>query len=306
MSPKPSQAPASSVLAALQEQDSALAAGARVSAAIPCYNGARWIRDVVAALRQQTHVPDELLVIDDGSTDGSGALAADAGARVVTHAVNRGLSAARNTALAVAGGDILVFVDSDAYADRGMLEALLAQFTARDIAGVGGGGVEAHQVTRADAWRARHARQWHGARRLEDAPYLHGLCAAYRRRALFAVGGFDTRLRTNAEDVEMGLRLRRAGYRLVYTPDAVVYHQRADTLSTLAKMIDRWYYWAARVRRSGQDRPWRLFAGVVRSAVVHPVQDVREMRPDLAGISLLMAGVKARAIVRGLTTAERS
>ncbi len=276
-----------------------------MSAAVPCYNGARWIREVVATLQRQTRPPDELLVIDDGSTDGSGALAAQAGARVIPHAVNRGLSAARNTALVAACGDILVFVDSDAYADAHMLEALLAEFDAPEIAGVGGVGVEAHQVTRADAWRARHARQWHGPRRQANAPYLHGLCAAYRRRALFAVGGFDTRLRTNAEDVEMGLRLRRAGYRLVYTPDAVVYHQRADTLSSLAKMIDRWYYWAARVRRARHDAPWRLFAGVARSAALHAAQDMREMRPDLAGISVMMAGVKARAIVRGLTTTER-
>ena len=245
-------------------------------------------------------------MIDDGSTDGSGALATAGGARVIRHSVNRGLSAARNTALAAAGGEILVFVDSDAYADPRMLEALLAGFATPEVAGVGGGGVEAHRVTRADAWRARHARQWHGPNPQQNAPYLHGLCAAYRRRALFTVGGFDTTLRTNAEDVEMGLRLRRAGYRLVYTPDAIVYHQRADTLATLAKMIDRWYYWAARVRRARHDRPWRLFAGVVRSAAVHPAQDMREMRPDLACISLMMAGVKARAIVRGLTTTERA
>ncbi|MFN8472911.1 MAG: glycosyltransferase [Anaerolineae bacterium] len=275
-----------------------------ISAAIPCYNGARWIGETVAALQRQTRLPDELLVIDDGSTDGSGTLAVQAGARVIAHAVNRGLSVARNTALAAASGDILVFVDSDAYADPGMIQALLAGFTAPDIAGVGGGGVEAHQVTRADAWRARHARQWHGRRAVPNAPYLHGLCAAYRRRALFTVGGFDTALRTNAEDVEMGTRLRRAGFRLVYTPDAVVYHQRADTLATLAKMIDRWYYWAARVRRARRDRPLRLFAGVVRSAAVQPAQDLCEMRPDLAGISLMMAGVKARAIVRGLNDAE--
>ncbi|MFN8484078.1 MAG: glycosyltransferase [Anaerolineae bacterium] len=275
-----------------------------ISVAVPCYNGARWIAETVAALGRQTRPPDELLVIDDGSTDDSGALAARAGARVIPHAVNRGLAAARNTALAAARGEILVFVDSDAYADARMIEALLAPFTAPDIAGVGGGGIEAHQVTRADAWRARHARQWHGPQQVADAPYLHGLCAAYRRRALFAVGGFDTTLRTNAEDVEMGTRLRQAGYRLVYTPAAVVYHQRADTLPSLAKMIDRWYYWAARVRKARRDRPLRLFAGVVRSATVQPAQDLGEMRPDLAGISLMMAGVKARAIVRGLRSAE--
>src|SRR5690348_2444557 len=86
----------------------------RVTASVPCYNGARWVAQTVAALREQTQPPDEILVIDDGSTDGSAALAALAGARVITHATNQGLAAGRNTALTEATGDVLVFVDVDA------------------------------------------------------------------------------------------------------------------------------------------------------------------------------------------------
>ena len=273
----------------------------RVTAAVPCYNGAGWVARTVDSLRRQTRPPDELLVIDDGSTDGSPALAQAAGARVIRHAGNRGLAAARNTALAAASGAILVFIDVDAWADPGLIETLLHGFAAPDVAGVGGQGIEAHRVTRADDWRARHGQQWHGSRPSAAAPFLYGLCAAYRRDALYAVGGFDTTLRTNAEDVEIGLRLRRAGWRLVYTPDARVYHQRADTLPSLVKMVDRWYYWAAQVRRGRGDQPWRLLGGVARSGVLHPAQDLAGGRLDLAAISLLMAGVKLRAIARGAT-----
>ncbi len=277
----------------------AATASLRVTAAVPCYNGGRWVADCVAALRGQTRPADELLVIDDGSTDGSAALAERAGARVIRHPVNQGLAAGRNTALDHTAGDILVFVDVDGLAEPRLIETLLGGFSGPEVGGVGGQGVEAHRETRADEWRARHARQWFGPRPRPAVPYLPGLCSAYRCDALRAVGGFNTGLRTNAEDVDMGLRLRRAGYRLVYLPSAVVYHQRADTLPSLVKTMDRWYYWAARVRHTQHDQPWRLFGGVARSLVAHPLQDLLSGRPDLAAIDLLMAGVKARAIVRG-------
>ena len=274
-------------------------AAVRVTAAVPCYNGGRWVADCVASLRGQTRPPDELLVIDDGSTDDSAAQAERAGAHVVRHGVNRGLAVGRNTALDHATGDILVFVDVDATAEPTLIETLLVGFSGPEVGGVGGQGIEAHLQTRADDWRARHARQWFGPQPLAHAPYLSGLCSAYRCDALRAVGGFNTGLRTNAEDVDIGLRLRRAGYRLVYLPTARVYHQRADTLPSLVKTMDRWYYWAARVRHAQGDQPWRLFGGVARSLVWHPTQDLLSGRPDLAAIDLLMAGVKARAIVRG-------
>ena len=274
-------------------------AAVRVTAAVPCYNGGRWVAECVASLRAQTRPPDELLVIDDGSTDDSAGQAERAGARVIRHGVNQGLAVGRNTALAQAAGDILVFVDVDATAAPDLIQTLLAGFTGPDVGGVGGQGIEAHLATRADEWRARHARQWFGPRPLAQAPYLSGLCSAYRCDALRTVGGFNTALRTNAEDVDMGLRLRRVGYRLVYLPTARVYHQRADTLASLVRTMDRWYYWAARVRRAQADRPWRLLGGVARSLVWHPAQDLLSGRPDLAAIDLLMAGVKLRAIVRG-------
>ena len=78
----------------------------RVTAAVPCYNGERFIAHTLASLLDQTREADEIIVVDDGSTDGSAVVVAGMGSSVwlVRHEVNEGLAAARNTAIQHANG----------------------------------------------------------------------------------------------------------------------------------------------------------------------------------------------------------
>jgi len=87
---------------------------------------------------------------------------------------------------------------------------------------------------------------------------------SYRRQALIDIGGFDTNLKTNAEDMDMGYRLSDAGNRLVYTPEAIVYHQRKDNLQSLRRLMYNWYYWAFIVKHKNQRNPWSLALGTMR------------------------------------------
>jgi cellulose synthase/poly-beta-1,6-N-acetylglucosamine synthase-like glycosyltransferase len=176
-----------------------------------------------------------------------------------------GLAAARNTALRHTDADVLVFVDADAYADADMLAALLPEFARHeDVVGVGGQGVEAVQETIYDRWRALHASQGYGPRRRERCDHLFGLCMAYRRAPLLAMRGFNVLFRSNAEDVDVGLRLNAAGYRLVYTPRARVSHQRRDDHASLRRAMYQWYYWAFLAKRMNGRWPWSLAAGTLR------------------------------------------
>jgi glycosyltransferase involved in cell wall biosynthesis len=236
----------------------------RVVVVVPCYNGGQYVGRCIEAILAQSCQADEVLVIDDGSTDDSARIAAHYPVRLIRHSANAGLSAARNTALRATEADILAYVDVDAYADAGMLAALLPHFTAPEVGGVGGQGIEAIQKTLYDVWRGLHARQSHGSSPRERCEHLFGLCMAYRRAALLQVNGFDERLRTNAEDVDIGYRLNDAGYRLAYTPQAQVYHQRQDTQASLRRMIHSWYYWAFIVKRQNRRRPETLVYGTLR------------------------------------------
>jgi len=83
-----------------------------VSVAIPCFNQARFLNDAIASVRRQRYAPVEVVVIDDGSTDETGQIAAAAGVQLYPQR-NAGLSAARNAGLERARGEFIVFLDAD-------------------------------------------------------------------------------------------------------------------------------------------------------------------------------------------------
>ena len=274
----------------------------RVSVVVPCYNGAALIGRTIESLLSQTCPADEVLVVDDGSIDNSAAAIRAYPVTLLQHEYNRGLAAARNTALKAATGEVVVYVDADAPAAPDLLELLLAGYLPPDprLAGVGGQGLEANIQTVADRWRRAHASQGHGPR-ARNVPYLFGLCMSYSVAVLRQVGGFDEAYHTNAEDMDLGLRLTRAGYRLRYLPTARVYHQRRDDVASLQRAIAAWYGAAYRARRRNHAHPWTLFAGTLRRTVADPLFDLFVGHDaGLARLSLAMSRVKLRALWRAV------
>ncbi|MCS6952052.1 MAG: glycosyltransferase family 2 protein [Bryobacteraceae bacterium] len=212
-----------------------------VTAIIPNWNGRVLLARLLASLGRQRVPFAEILVVDNGSEDGSEAEAAARGARVLrmganagfSRAVNRGVEAASSRWVAVLNNDVVLAED---WLER-MLEAardpdvwfltgkLLAERERRVVDGTFDvlcrGGC---------AWRMGHHRpdgaDWSHPQRIAFAP----LTAALLRRELFArVGGLDETFETFMEDVEFGLRCALAGYPGLYVPAAVAHHAGGAT-----------------------------------------------------------------------------
>src|SRR5206468_5876731 len=109
----------------------------RISVVVCTYNGARTIRDCLDGLQRLAYPDYEVIVVDDGSTDGTGAIAAQYDVRLIQTA-NRGLANARNTGLKAATGQIVAYLDDDASPDPHWLSYLAARFVSTSHAGVGG------------------------------------------------------------------------------------------------------------------------------------------------------------------------
>jgi len=92
---------------------------------------------------------------------------------------------------------------------------------------------------------------------------LPGLCCSYRKAVLVKVGGFDEEYRTNGEDVDIGIRLTKAGFRLIYLPDVGVFHRRTDTIKSLISLVYRHSYWQSRaLRGNGIDPSFQIRAAI--------------------------------------------
>lgn len=211
---------------------------------IPCYNAECYIEASLRALLDQTRPPDELLVIDDGSSDNSVELASRFPVRVIRHEKNKGLAAARNTAFAHATHPLVGAIDADVLPDPTWLEQLLEHFADPRVAGTGGRLLEAHHSSPADAWRATQLTQDLGLESF-DIEYpshkrLGGFGTIFRKEAVLSVGGYDENYRTNYEDVDMCARLLAAGHKLVFESRAVAYHQRRDTIRSVIRTS--WYW----------------------------------------------------------------
>ena len=210
-----------------------------VSVILPTLNAAGEIAALLAALMGQTQPPDEILVVDSGSTDGTAELARAHGARVMSIPRDRfDHGGTRDAALRQTTGEFVLFLTQDALpANERYIEQLLFPFADERIAAASG-----RQLPRPDArpyvqavqlYRyPAQSRTW-GSEDREAlgirAYHLSDVCSAYRRSAYEAVGGFPHPLPTN-EDMLIAAAFLDAGYRLAYCADAAVVHSHDLTL----------------------------------------------------------------------------
>jgi GT2 family glycosyltransferase len=202
----------------------------RISVVVCVYDGERTIGDCLTGLEQLNYPDYEVIVVDDGSTDASAKLAAHFDVRLLS-TQNRGLSRARNTGIQAATGEIVAFIDSDARPDQDWLTHLALSFDLSEFVGMGGpniappgGGRVASCVARAPGGPV------HVLGTDVDAEHVPGCNMAFRRWALEEIGGFDPRFRTAGDDVDLCWRIQEAGWRIGFSPAAVVLHHPRDTI----------------------------------------------------------------------------
>lgn len=206
----------------------------RVSVVCCSYNGHRTIRDTLAGLRALRYPDYEVIVVDDGST-------ADEVARIVceypeAHLIrteNRGLSAARNTGMQAATGEIVAYIDDDAFPDPHWLHYIGAAFRKTDFVGVGGPNIPlADDGPIADCVAHAPGGPVHVLLSDTEAEHIPGCNMAFRKSALEAIGGFDPQFRAAGDDVDLCWRLQERGGKLGFSPAALVWHHRRNSVKT--------------------------------------------------------------------------
>ena len=202
----------------------------RITVAVCTYNGSRWLRECLEGIRRLDYPNYETIVVDDGSTDPSAAIAEEYDVRVI-RTENRGLASARNTALDEADGEIIAYIDDDATPDPHWLRYLAAAFEEPAFAAVGGPNIPPEdEGLIAQCVAHSPGGPQHVMLSDTEAEHIPGCNMAFRREALLAVGGFDPQFRVAGDDVDICWQVQEHGWKLGFSPSAVVWHRRRATI----------------------------------------------------------------------------
>ena len=131
----------------------------RVSVYIPSYNGAKYLRKCLEGVLKQTYPINEIIVVDDGSSDNTAKVASGYPVRLIKHKHNRGIAAARNTAVQQAKGDFIASIDADCLPEPTWLRECMKNFLKNNTVAVGGKLVEISDRGIKYNWRATHLKQ---------------------------------------------------------------------------------------------------------------------------------------------------
>jgi GT2 family glycosyltransferase len=206
-----------------------------VSIIIPTFNHRAMTERCVASIRGATTLPYEILIVDNGSMDGTGPWARGQGLRVIANGENRGFPAACNQGIRAADGVYLLLLNNDTVVSPGWLDRLLAHAQADPAIGLvapstnfagncqqipADYGTHEGFLTFAERLAVAHAGE------ADEADALIGLCLLIPRGVVEAVGLLDERFGLgNFEDIDYSLRVRLAGYRLRWARNVFIHHE---------------------------------------------------------------------------------
>ena len=224
-----------------------------VSIIIPAHNAEKTIEVCLQALHCQTGINDlpcEIILVDDGSTDDTVALAQKAGVRIISQE-KKGPSSARNAGIHSAQGDIVCFTDADCVPQPDWLQEIITPLLENpDIAGCKGAYCSQQKELVSRFVQIEYEDKYDVLRQHSYITFMDFYSAAYRRQILLEKNGFDERFTdANSEDRELSYRLADQGYKMVFQSTALVCHVHTNSLKGyILKKIHNGFWTASAVR----------------------------------------------------------
>ncbi len=204
----------------------------RVSVVVCAYNAERTMDPCLASLETLSYPDYEVIVVNDGSRDRTLEIAESYGYCRIISQPNKGLSVARNIGAEAATGEIVAYTDSDCVADPDWLTYLVAKMEAGGLAACGGPNFPPPEDSLVPAAVAvSPGGPTHVLLSDEAAEHIAGCNMAFRREALLALGGFDPVYRAAGDDIDICWRFQDAGHAIGFSPAAVVWHFRRNTVA---------------------------------------------------------------------------
>jgi glycosyltransferase involved in cell wall biosynthesis len=218
----------------------------RYSVIIPAYNSESTMESCLNALVRQSLDPDdyEVIVIDDGSTDGTADIIKGFPVKYIRQP-NNGPATARNHGAREARGEIILFTDSDCAPSFTWVEEMARPFQDSTVSAVKGAYRTSQKSFAARFAQVEFEERFEILKRAESIDMVDTYSAAFRRDVFWGAGGFDESFPVaNNEDTDLSYKLSAEGHRMVFNPDAIVHHlSHPDTLREYARRKFWRGYW---------------------------------------------------------------
>jgi glycosyltransferase involved in cell wall biosynthesis len=225
-----------------------------VSVVVPAYNAAKILPACLSALQNQTRPPDEIIVVDDGSTDETIQTAMGCGAMVIEQA-HQGPAAARNLGIERARGDLVLFTDADCEPLPDWVDKMIAPLADPQVVGVKGIYRTRQSSPTARFVQAEYEDKYDLMSHHATIDFIDTYAAAYRRSVYIENGGMDPHFpRASGEDIDFSYRLAQHGYKLVLARCAAVYHRHPDTVTKYLRRKYHVGYWRVRMYKKHPEK----------------------------------------------------
>ena len=223
----------------------------KVSIYIPAYNAEKTIKQTINSVINQTYQFDEIIVIDDNSSDDTCKIINQfENIKLIKNKQNMGLGYNRNLGIKTSNNEIVASIDADVVLDPEWLNTIIKNFQSEDNIMCGGKMTEKLVENKFNAWRAKYYSQNWGQNDLDNPPFLFGCNTIQSKKIWEDIGGYDEKLLTNGEDIDYANKIKSISkFKLKYCSKALCEHMQNDNLDSLSRRVWRYHSFGYKIKK---------------------------------------------------------
>ena len=222
----------------------------KVSIYIPAYNAEKTIKDCIESVVNQTKKFDEIIVIDDKSTDNTLKILEEfSNINIIKNNTNMGLGYNRNLGIKISSNNIVASIDADVVLNTRWLEIMINNISKNHNTMFGGKMTEKLIENKFNAWRAKYYSQNWGNKLVSNPPFLFGCNTILIKSLWKRVNGYDEKFKTNGEDINFIQKIKsETDSQIIYQPEAKCFHLQDDNIETLSKRVWRYHSFGYKIK----------------------------------------------------------